>query len=120
MAQVLLLARDWKVRALLRAQLLEEGIDVEAHASARLALLGLERAPHLPDLVVADLTFSPAPDREADRLARWASRLPVWVIASHTLPLRRSLAERGFERVIYRPVDAGGLVEEIKLRLRGN
>ncbi len=117
MAQVLLLGKDWQTRALLRAQLIEEGVDVEGHESAPEANLDLEAKELLPDLVIADLSSSDAPSEEIELLAAWAKHVPVWVIASHSLILKDTLKGRGFQMILFRPLDVGELVEQIKQRL---
>ena len=114
MPRVLLVAKDWKFRTLLRAHLREEGLEVNALADAREALNGLTTLADLPKLLVADLTGSAHPSAEADLLARWTSILPIWLIVSRTLTLERVLEGLGFNRVIYRPVDVGRLAREIK------
>ena len=116
MSQVILVGKDWTFRALIRAQLLEEGLDVEAYetaADAAKAILGRYR---LPKLMVADLTASDDPGAEVSQLARWAERVPVWIIAGREIA---SASDRRFARVLFRPVDAGQLVEEIKSAVRG-
>ena len=117
MAQVLVLGKDWQTRALLRAQLIEEGLDVEAHESAQGASLDLAAKELLPELVVADLASSDDPTAEVELLAAWARHVPVWVIASHTLILNNTLKGRGFQMILFRPVDVGELVEQIKQRV---
>ena len=117
MAQILLVGEDWKTRALLRAQLLEEGLDVEAHESVGAALGDSEDPALLPLLLVADVSASGNPARELDQLARWNKRIPVWVIASRSVIDEKSLQGRGFEAVLFRPVDLGKLVEQIKQRI---
>ncbi len=117
MAQVLLVGKDWQTRALLRAQLIEEGVDVEAHERAQEATLELEAKELLPDLVIADLSSSDAPASEVELLAVWARHIPVWVIASHSLILDNTLKGRGFQMILFRPLDVGELVEQIKRRV---
>ncbi len=117
MAQVLLLGKDWQTRALLRAQLIEEGLEVEAHETAHEVNLDLQTPELLPELVVADLASSDDPGAETERLAAWAGRLPVWVIANHSLISNTSLTSRGFEMILFRPVDVGELVVQIKRRV---
>jgi CheY-like chemotaxis protein len=117
MAQVLLLGKDWQARALLRAQLLEEGLDVEACETALEASRSSESGELLPALVVADLASSDDPAAEAEALAAWSKQVPVWAIASHNLILDNSLKGRGFEMILFRPVDVGELVEQIKRRV---
>lgn len=117
MSQVLLVGKDWKARALLRAQLLEEGVDVEAYDSVFAALEDLEASPVLPALLIADLSVSDDPSAGAEELARWAAQVPIWIIASRTLIVEESLRRRGFEMILFRPVDMNELVEQIKRRL---
>ncbi len=117
MAQVLLLGKDWQTRALLRAQLIEEGIEIEAHENAQEANLDPETKELLPQLVIADVASSDDPSAEVRLLATWARHVPIWVIASHTLILNKTLKGRGFQMILFRPVDVGELVEQIKNRL---
>jgi len=117
MAQILLVGEDWRTRALLRAQLIEEGLEVEAHESVGAALRDSENAALLPLLLVADVSASRNPARELDQLARWSKRIRVWVIASRSVNDEKDLQGRGFEAIFFRPVDLGKLVEQIKQRV---
>ncbi len=117
MTQVLVVGKDWKARALLRAQLIEEGLDVEAHDTVRAAIESLEGSELLPGLVVADLSTSDDPSSEIDQLAAWAAQIPIWILASRTLIVGKGLKRHGFEVILFRPVDVGELVEQIKQRL---
>ena len=117
MAQILLVGEDWRTRALLRAQLIEEGLEVEAHESVGAALRDSENAALLPLLLVADVSASRNPARELDQLARWSKRIRVWVIASRSVNDEKDLQGRGFEAIFFRPVDLGKLVEQIKRRV---
>ena len=121
MADVVLVGKDWQARALLRAQLIEEGVEVEAHETA--AELGTAPVhPHptaeFPKLLIADLFASDDPKADLDRLAGWAKRLPVWIIVGHSVVSGYKLEGRGFEAILYRPVDLHDLVERIKQRTR--
>ncbi|HLI30360.1 MAG TPA: hypothetical protein VKV79_04575 [Terriglobia bacterium] len=116
MPRVLLAGKDWKLRALLRAQLKEEGVEVIALENAREALNSLTGLANLPKLLVADLTDSSHPAAEVDLLVRWTSILPIWLVLSRTVTLSHAIDELGFERAIYRPVDMARLVQEIKER----
>jgi CheY-like chemotaxis protein len=117
MTQVLLVGTDWSWRALLRAQLLEEGIDVRAYETSRDALNTVTDLMVLPKLLVADLHDSPRPEAEVDLLSKWRQLLPIWVITSHASKIDRDLDDAGIERVFARPVDLKRLVEEIKQRV---
>src|SRR5439155_5816637 len=115
--QVLLVSGNWQTRALLRAQLIEEGLEVEAHGT----MDELGRAPVLPHpqaqfplLLVADVSRSDAPEGDLERLSEWARRIPVWVIASRSRLGDMKLENRGFEAILFRPVDMRELIERIK------
>ncbi len=116
-SRLLLVGKDWQARALLRAQLIEEGLDIEAHESVAEAVESLESAPALPALLLADLSSSDQPSAEADQLAAWARDLPIWVVASRTVILDRTLRGRGFEMIFYRPVDMEELIAQIRRRM---
>jgi len=114
---VLLVGKEWKARALLRSQLIEEGLEVEAHESVRSALESLEAGPAMPSLLVADLAESDDPSADTEHLARWTARVPIWVIAGLNLITSKILRGREFELILTRPVDVGELVAQIKQRV---
>jgi CheY-like chemotaxis protein len=116
-SQVFLAGKDWQARALLRAQLIEDGISVEACETVAEALARLEFFPVRPLLLIADISASEHPLADVERLTSLAKRLPIWVIASHTLSVKGGLEGRGFERLLFRPIDMGKLVEQIRQRL---
>lgn len=123
MAQVILIGEDWRSRALLRAQLIEEGLEVEAYeslgeafpSSAEASAGGNALPPPTP-LLIADLSASRDAAADAAQLARWSRRMPIWIIASHVH--EKELQDRGFEAVLFRPIDMGDLVERIKRRVK--
>lgn len=116
MAEVLLVGKDWTTRALLRAQLIEEGVDVEAHDGVVSALESLEGNSALPVLVIADLSASDNPSRDADQLATWAKDISIWVIASPSVIVEKGLKGRGFQMILFRPVDMNELVRQVRER----
>jgi DNA-binding NtrC family response regulator len=116
MAQVVLVGNERNTRALLRAQLLEEGVEVEAYESLEDALQAL--LPPLPALLLVDLTASNDPGADISFLANWVARVPTWIIASRSSRIAADLEGRGFDRVFLRPVDMGKLVDLIKQRLQ--
>jgi CheY-like chemotaxis protein len=116
-AQVFLAGKDWQARALLRAQLIEEGVSVEAYETVEEALAQLELSSVLPALLIADISATDHPSADVDCLTIWAKRIPIWIIASHTSSVKGGLEGRGFETLLFRPVDMGKLVEQIKQRL---
>ncbi len=112
---VILVGKEWQERALVRAQLLEEGVDVEAYETAGEALDGLGEV--LPAVVVADLTASDDPAAEIETLAAWSPQIPTWIVAGRNLIMGKHLKGRGFEMILLRPVDVGELVDQIKRRV---
>lgn len=114
MARVLLAGNDWKFRALLRAQLIEEVVEVEAHETVSDAVESLGALNIMPSLFVADLYSSADPAGDTDELAQWNQTVPVWIIAEHSM---KNLEGRGFEKILCRPLDMGQLVREIKRRV---
>jgi DNA-binding NtrC family response regulator len=117
MTQVQVVSEDWQSRSLLRAQLIEEGVDVEAHPSVHDAVRSLASDPRLPALLVADISFSDNPAADVEMLSALSTKMPIWVIASRTFIEETGLRGRGFEAILLRPVDIGRLVEQIKRRV---
>jgi len=117
MGRILLAGKDWQARALLRAQLLEEGLDVEALETVRDALDSLASAPSPPDLFLADISQSDDPSADVEALAAWSRKVPIWVIASRTYIIEKGLRGHGFEMILLRPVDVGELVDQIRRKL---
>jgi len=105
------------MRALLRAQLIEEGVSVEAFETIAEGVARLDFFPVRPALMIADIASSGHPFADVERLTTWASRLPIWIIASHTWSVKGGLEGREFERILFRPLELGRLVEEIRQRL---
>ena len=119
MAKILMSGSDWTSRALLRAQLIEEGFDVEAYEGVEELVRMLWASKAMPDLVIADLFEVAHPAEDVVMLSRWTKLAPIWVLAGHGSAEAESLDGRGFERVLYRPLEIGKLVQEVKQRLAG-
>jgi CheY-like chemotaxis protein len=117
MSQILIAGKDWQARALLRAQLLEEGFEVEAHETIPEALATLQPDAKLPDLFIADISASDDPSADVEALSAWSTKLPIWIIASRSYIIEKGLRGHGFEMILLRPVDVGELVDQIKQRL---
>jgi DNA-binding response OmpR family regulator len=116
-SQIVIAGKDWQARALLRAQLLEEGFEVEAHETIPDAVTTLETATNLPDLVIADISASNDPSADVQALSAWSRKVPIWIIASRSYIVEKGLRGHGFEMTLLRPVDVGELVDQIKQKL---
>ncbi len=119
MPRILIAGKHWTSRALLRAQLIEEGFDVEAYEDVKGGVNRLWGSRDMPALLVVDLFESEGPMEDIATLAHWAKLLPIWIISGHGTSGAATLAGQGFERVLFRPLDMGKLVQEIKVRLSG-
>jgi CheY-like chemotaxis protein len=119
MAQILISGKDWSGRALLRAQLIEEGFDVEAFEDVKAGVERLWGSREMPSLLVVDLFESVNQVEDMATLSHWAKLLPIWLLAEHGTAGAGMMEGRGFERVLYRPLMVGKLVQEIKVRLAG-
>ena len=119
MTQILIAGKDWTSRALLRAQLIEEGFDVEACEDVREVVDRMWGSGEMPSLLIVDLFESANPSEDAALLASWAKLVPIWILARHGSSETSLLEGQGFERVLYRPLMVGKLVQEIKERLAG-
>ncbi len=117
MRHILIAGKDWQARALLRAQLLEEGLEVEAYETIPDALAALGPGTNLPNLFIADVSASDDPSADVEALSAWSRKLPIWIIATRTYIIDKGLRGHGFEMILLRPVDVGELVEQIKRRL---
>jgi CheY-like chemotaxis protein len=117
MSYILIAGKDWQSRALLRAQLLEEGFEVEAHETIPEALSTLTEDGSLPSLLIADISASDEPSADVEALSAWSRNLPIWVIASRTYIIEKGLRGHGFEMTLLRPIDVGELVDQIKRKL---
>lgn len=119
MARILIAGRDWTSRALLRAQLIEEGFDAEAYDSVGDTVQRLWGSQDMPALLIADLFESENMAQDVAALSHWVKLLPVWILAGHGVAGadKEALEDLGVERVLFRPLDVGKLVEEIKERL---
>lgn len=117
MSRILIAGKDWQARALLRAQLLEEGFDVEAYETIPEVVNLLTRIAQIPALLIADISASDDPTADLETLAAWSHRVPIWILASRTYTADKGLGGHGFEKCLLRPVEIGKVVREIKQRL---
>jgi len=119
MSRVLLVGKHWTARTLLRAQLIEDGLDVEARESVQGAVARLQASKVMSRLLVADLSQSENPTEDVSPLSQWSKLVPTWVMAGHGVVDAEALEGRGFEKVLFRPLDMGKLGQQIKKRLAG-
>jgi hypothetical protein len=115
---IVLLATEWQPRALLRAQLIEEGFEVLATDSwptMRRSLGPLSKPP----LAIVDLQGLPEPDRVLGNLKVLVKPDRVLVLTSIGTVAPDEIQALGFQ-VVRRPIDIGSLVEAAARILRGD
>jgi DNA-binding response OmpR family regulator len=113
-ARIWLIAPDWRVRALIRAQLLEAGDDVTAMESW--AALGehLRDQVLAPDLLIVQLTG----DEPPGVLSELASLpVPRLVLRGIGAPGNEALRAAGIDVVLSRPYSVGEVVEAARTLL---
>ena len=121
MPRILIAGKHWTARAQLRAQLLEEGFDVEAYEDVQSLDNRLQTIGELPQLLIVDLFESENLPEDIAMLSHWVKLGPMWIMAGHgeADSVAEAMKEMGVERVLFRPVEIGKLVKEIKERLSG-
>jgi hypothetical protein len=105
---IVLLASEWQPRAMLRAQLIEEGLDVVA-TDQWFELRRLLRPASRPQLVIVDLHGLPDPERVLNDLAMLMKPRRVLVVTAAGTVLPDQIEARGF-LVVSRPVPIGSIV----------
>jgi hypothetical protein len=111
MSIVFILAHDWTLRAGLRAQLREQGIEalgMESNDDAGKALA----AGQLPSVLVLEATADLSEEAAIQSLA---GRVPTILIASRT----ETVELPPVAAVLYRPVTIGQIAEEVQKIVRG-
>jgi FMN phosphatase YigB (HAD superfamily) len=114
-ARIWLIAPDWQVRALVRAQLLEAGYDVtamECWEALEARLQAEEVVP--PALVIAELTGDEPPAVLALLRAFPARRL---VLRGARAPAAETLRAAGIDAVLSRPYAVGDVVRAARALL---
>jgi DNA-binding response OmpR family regulator len=114
---ILLLAVEWRTRALLRAELIESGFEVFATDNSSDAR-GTLHSPDRPRLVVVDLQNLPDPASILAELRDTFNPSRVLILnAGATVPPEQ-LAWFGF-RVLARPMKIGSIVATVKEMWKG-
>jgi DNA-binding response OmpR family regulator len=113
--EILLIAPDWQFRALVRAQLIEEGYAVKALPSLEVALADLacgSARPRLAILDVSGLAIDAGALTDLWRLTGEASFILCGGILSRAALDRENLPPKA--QVLLRPLRVGDLVKEVR------
>ena len=108
---VVLLAAEWRPRALLRAQLIEEGMNVVATDTWN-EMRRLLRPAMRPSLAVVDLLGLPSPHQVLDDLAVIMKPNRVIVLTAIGTVSPADIEARGFQ-VVRRPIPISNIADAI-------
>jgi len=112
MLTVFIVAQDWMLRAGVRAELREKGIEALGMETVDDAARAIA-AGQMPAAVVLEAAAESADDSAVSELAR---RVPILVIASGIRPAEIPAASAA---VLYRPVRVGDIVARVLELLKG-
>ena len=115
----IVVVKDWKVRAFIRAELIEEGIRTFAVERMCEAEEWLADPGVLPIIIIYDTNNQENPTQDLKRLSDLASRIPVLIITTPAEKREINFDELGFKHVIQRPIRIGDVVGSVKEILKG-
>jgi CheY-like chemotaxis protein len=110
---VLIVGREWQPRAMLRAQLIEDGwetVATDSWAAAEALML----AEGLPRVLVVILDESMTRPATLDRILALVPAGRIIVLSAPSLASRDTLVPRGFAQVLDRPFSIGDAVEHVR------
>lgn len=117
--KVLLAGGDFRPRALILAQLQEEGYEVTATETWEEAELLLRKRAVRPDAVVFDVEGEGQPDAALATLGRLVAPARAVILTSSSGVAAEDAARLGFERVLARPYSVGEVAKAVAAVLRG-
>ncbi|MCI0454014.1 MAG: hypothetical protein L0Y68_03335 [Candidatus Dadabacteria bacterium] len=115
----IIIARDWKERAFLRAELIEEGITALAVENMSDALEWLSNQGALPMIIIYDTNNQDKASQDLERLTKLVSRIPVLILTSSLDTKDNEYEKLGFKHIIKRPISIGDLVTYVKVIIKG-
>ena len=117
MGEILLIAVDWQFRALVRAQLLEEGFEVRALPTLETALAFLVSSGKQPRLTILDTQDVEIEARPLQDLWRLTGEVPLLLCGSALSQVTTSQEGMPPARVLLRPFRVGDVVQEVRRML---
>jgi len=115
--EILLIAEDWQFRALVRAQLLEEGFEIRALPTLETALAYLVRSGKQPRLTILDTQDVEIEARPLQDLWRLTGEVPLLLCGSALSQVTPSQEGMPPARVLLRPFRVGDVVQEVRRML---
>jgi DNA-binding response OmpR family regulator len=117
--EILLIAADWQMRALVRAQLLEEGYEVRAWTGLKPAMAHLLQGGPQPRVTILDLAGIDADVQTLSDLWVLTGQMPLLVCAGRAdgdLLLRPGMPPA---RILLRPYRVEEVVEWVRAMMQG-
>ena len=115
----ILVVKDWKERAFIRTELIEEGVKTFAVETMSEVEEWLADPSVLPIIIIYDTINQEHPTQDLRHLSDLASRTPVLIITTPAEKREINFDELGFEHVIQRPIRIGDVVGSVKEILKG-
>ena len=115
----ILAVKDWKERAFIRAELIEEGVKTFAVETMSEVEEWLADPGVFPIIIIYDTNNQEHPTQDLMRLSDLASRIPVLIITTPAEKREINFDELRFEHVIQRPIRIGDVVGSVKEILKG-
>jgi DNA-binding NtrC family response regulator len=106
--------KDWRERAFLRAQLIEEGIRTLAVETLNEGLDWISDDKIVPAVIIYDDQSQEDPTADIRLLSEHASSIPILIIAAGGKRKAIEFKRPGFGYIITRPVRIGSVVEKVK------
>ncbi|MER3445494.1 MAG: hypothetical protein C4291_01055 [Candidatus Dadabacteria bacterium] len=110
--------KDWRERAFLRAQLIEEGIRTLAVETMDDAKGWLGDPRILPLIIIYDTQSQDNISGDIEYL-RGYSHAPVLILTGSSEKKTHEIENLGFKNIIPRPITIGGITERVKEILKG-
>ena len=117
MGEILLIAADWQLRALVGAQLLEEGCQVRVLPSLDVALAFLLRGGELPCQTIVDMQGSRIESCALADLWRLSGQAPLILCGGATSQATLAREDLPPVQVLLRPFHVGDLVGQVRRAL---
>jgi DNA-binding response OmpR family regulator len=113
-SEIVLIAGEWKARALIRAQLSEEGWQVRALRTIEEAILLLGRRLIEPRLIILDTTGQDLRESILADLQTLAGGAPMLLCASAFDMAKLTSDEGGFTDFLVRPFTVGEVISAVR------
>ena len=113
MGQIILIAREWKARALITAQLSEEGYEVMALRTIEEAMMLLGRGLVTPHLIILDTAGQSLKASILADLQALAGDAPILVCSGPFDLTQLDFEKAGFTNLLVRPFTVRDVVDKV-------